>query len=295
MAKHKGQSPIITIVIVLLALFGGFQLAKPVSRQISNNAPLSGADSLCVHYIDVGQGDSALITLPNGKTMLIDAGDNGTERQLISYLKSVGISQIDYLVGTHPHSDHIGGMQEILESFPVGKIFMPRVTHTSQTYIKLLETIQEKNLSVSTARQGKLVLDEGDVHAEFLAPCSDSYEDLNNYSAVLRLTYQDTAFLFMGDAETLAEREILSCASDVSADVLKVGHHGSSTSTSKQFLDAVSPDYAVISCGSDNSYGHPHRETLESLEKAGCSVLRTDETGTILIETDGNQIRVNRK
>lgn len=248
-----------------------------------------------MHFIDVGQGDAELVLLPGGKTLLIDAGDNGQEDRLLSYLRSAGIVRIDYLVGTHPHADHIGGMQEVINAFPVGKIFMPKVTHTSKTYLNLLKAIDEKGLSIETARQGKLLFDENSVRAEFLAPCSDTYEDLNNYSAVIRLAYKDTSFLFTGDAEALSENEMLSANVNLQANVLKTGHHGSSTSTSQNFLKAVSPSCAVISCGKGNSYGHPHEEILKKLEKAGVQVFRTDEMGTIIIETDGKNFNIKKE
>lgn len=293
MSGRKKQSSLVSLIFVLLAVLGGFWFAQ------SDFLPASGVmpenTELTVHYIDVGQGDATLVELPGGKTLLIDAGDNGKEQQLLSYLDSAGVERIDYLVGTHPHADHIGGMLEVVKTYPIGEIFMPKVSHTANTYIDLLSAIQEKGLGITTARQGKVLFSENGAKAEFLAPCSDSYSDLNNYSAVLRLTYKDTAFLFTGDAEVLSEKEILQSGKDVSADVLKVGHHGSSGSNSSAFLDAVSPSFAIISCGAGNSYGHPHTETLEKLENANVQVFRTDEMGTILVETDGRDIGVHGK
>ncbi len=291
MARHKPQFSLLSVVIVLAAVAAGFLFSKPAA-QIGGG--IASAD-VTVHFIDVGQGDAELVLLPGGKTLLIDAGDNGQEDRLLSYLRSAGIVRIDYLVGTHPHADHIGGMQEVINAFPVGKIFMPKVTHTSKTYLNLLKAIDEKGLSIETARQGKLLFDENSVRAEFLAPCSDTYEDLNNYSAVIRLAYKDTSFLFTGDAEALSENEMLSANVNLQANVLKTGHHGSSTSTSQNFLKAVSPSFAVISCGKGNSYGHPHEEILKKLEKAGVQVFRTDEMGTIIIETDGKNFNIKKE
>lgn len=291
MRKRNKKFSLLSVIVVLLAVIGGFLYAKPDTMPGSN---VTSAD-VAVHFIDIGQGDAQLILLPEGKTMLIDAGDNGREDTLLSYLQSAGVSRIDYLVGTHPHADHIGGMLEVVENFPIGKIFMPRVTHTSKTYADLLTAIDQKGLSIETARQGKVLLEENGVYAEFLAPCSDTYAELNDYSAVIRLSYQDISFLFTGDAEALSEAEMLANNQTVAADVLKVGHHGSSTSTDSAFLQAVSPSYAVISCGMDNSYGHPHEETMQKLEKSGAEVLRTDEMGTIIMEIDGENLSVRKE
>lgn len=290
MSRRKTQLPLFSFVFIFAALAAGFLLSKPTARLGGN---ISSAD-VAVHFIDVGQGDAELILLPGGKTLLIDAGDNGQEGRLLSHLRSAGVSQIDYLVGTHPHADHIGGMQEVVDAFPIGKIFMPKVTHTSKTYLDLLKSIDGKGLSIETAHQGKLLFDENGVRAEFLAPCQDSYDELNNYSAVLRLTYQNVSFLFTGDAEVLSENEMLSAGVHVQATVLKIGHHGSSTSTNPKFLKAVLPVYAVISCGKGNSYGHPHTQTLKNLKKSGVQVFRTDEMGTIIMETDGKNVNIKK-
>jgi competence protein ComEC len=291
MSRRKTRISLLSAVVVLAALAAGFLFARPAARL---GGQIASAD-VAVHFIDIGQGDAELIMLPGGKTLLIDAGDNGQETRLLSYLQNAGVSRIDYLVGTHPHADHIGGMREVVDRFPVGRIFMPRVSHTSKTYIDLLKAIDAKGLSIETARQGKLLFDENGVRAEFLAPNSDAYQDLNNYSAVLRLDYRDVSFLFTGDAEALSENEMLAAGGNLQADILKAGHHGSSTSTSQKFLKAVSPSCAVISCGKGNSYGHPHAETLKKLEKSGVQVFRTDEMGTIIMETDGKNINIKKE
>ncbi len=291
MARRKQQVSLFSVIIVLAAAALGYFFSKPAARIVGS---VSSAD-VAVHFIDVGQGDSELIWLPGGKTMLIDAGDNGQEDRLLSYLRAQGVSRIDYLVGTHPHADHIGGMREVIETFPIGKIYLPRVSHTSETYTDMLKAIEQKGLTVETARQGKVLFAENGVRAECLAPAGESYESLNNHSAVIRLTYQDISFLFTGDAEGLSEKEMLSAGIDLTADVLKVGHHGSSTSTTADFLQAVSPGCAVISCGKSNDYGHPHQETLKKLEKAGIEVFRTDEMGTIIMETDGKNINIRKE
>ncbi len=244
---------------------------------------------MTVHFIDVGQADSICVQLPNGKTMLIDAGNNDDSDFVCGYLEDIGVSRVDYLIGTHPHEDHIGGLDAVIDNFDIGDIYMPKKQHTTATFRDVLTAVKNKGLKVKTAQEGVTVFDEDGVSAVMTAPCGSGYESLNNWSAVIKLTYNDVSFLFTGDAEELSESEM---TADVSADVLKVGHHGSSTSTSKDFLRRVSPKYAVISAGKDNSYGHPHKETLKKLAAAGVTVYRTDQDGTVIMTTDGENIDI---
>lgn len=222
--------------------------------------------TLRVNYIDVGQGDSIFIQLPNNETMLIDAGEAYKSDNVINYLNNLGITKIDYVIGTHPHTDHIGGLEEVINTFDIGSIYMPRASSTSKTYEDLLTTISSKGLKVKTAKSGVVVLDEDNLKLEFIAPNSDSYSELNNYSAVLKLTYLDNTFLFMGDAETLSEEEI---TSEIKADVIKVGHHGSDSSSSLEFVKKVSPEYAIIMVGEGNSYNHPYQSIIDRYESVG--------------------------
>jgi len=245
-----------------------------------------------VHFIDVGQADSILVLTPDNKAMLIDAGNNGDGNTVVSYLKAKNISTIDVLVGTHPHEDHIGGLDTVIKAFDVKSVYMPKVSSNTKTFEDVLTAINDKGLKVKTAKAGTSISLGSGIKTEIIAPNNDKYEDLNNYSAVIKLTYGSTAFLFMGDAEEKSEKEILNSGFNVKADVLKVGHHGSETSTSKEFLNAVSPDYAIISAGKDNKYNHPHDTTLEKLNKAGVKVYRTDKLGTIIMTSDGENISV---
>ena len=231
--------------------------------------PPALTDDLVVHYIDVGQADSILIQLPNGQTMLIDGGESNNASSILSYMRSLNITTIDYLIATHPHSDHIGGLPTIIDSIDIGSVYMPRVSHTTQTFERLLTAIQNKGLQIDTAKAGVDILSEPDLQISIVAPVNETYSELNDYSAVIMITYSNNTFLFMGDAEVLSESHI---TADVSADVLKVGHHGSDTSTSAVFLQKVSPDYAVISVGSGNSYGHPSDSTLSRLNDAGIKI-----------------------
>lgn len=248
------------------------------------------ADELIVSYIDVGQGDSIFIEFPGGKTALIDAGEADNAGAVISHLRQRQCKVIDYLICTHPHSDHIGGMSAVLSSFSVGEVYMPRVEHTSRTYEKLLMQLKNLGLSVHTAKAGVVLSVEPEVEFVMLAPMSGDYEEVNDYSAVLRLTYGENSFLFTGDAEKISEQEMLAGGSNLTADVLKVGHHGSSSSSHQAFLDAVNPTYAVISCGDNNDYGHPHKKVIKRLDGYGVSTYRTDLDGTIMAISDGQVI-----
>ena len=243
--------------------------------------------TLKVNYIDVGQGDSIFIQLPNNKTMLIDAGEAYKSDNVINYLNDLGITKINYVIGTHPHIDHIGGLEEVINTFDIGSIYMPRAVSTSKTYEDLLTTISSKGLKVKTAKSGVVVLDEDNLKLEFIAPNSDSYSELNNYSAVLKLTYLDNTFLFMGDAETLSEDEI---TNEIKADVIKVGHHGSDSSSSLEFVKKVSPEYAIIMVGVGNSYNHPYQSIIDRYESVGAKVLRTDLDGNIVCDSDGKKV-----
>jgi Metallo-beta-lactamase superfamily. len=248
---------------------------------------------LKVHYIDVGQGDSILIEVGNA-SMLIDAGNNGDGNRIVSYIKDQGINKLDYLILTHPHADHIGGATDVIKALDIDKIIMPKVNHTSKTYENLLLTIKDKDLKITVPNTGD-DYSLGGSSFKILAPNSSNYERMNDYSIVCKLTFGNTSFLFSGDAETISENEMLSKGFDLKADVLKIGHHGSNTSTSSQFLKAVSPKYAVISVGKDNSYGHPAEEILSKLAEANVIIYRTDEVGTIIATSDGNTISFDKK
>ncbi|HZK43160.1 MAG TPA: MBL fold metallo-hydrolase [Syntrophomonadaceae bacterium] len=250
---------------------------------------------LLVHHIDVGQGDSILIQLSSGENILIDAGEVDKGDIVLNYLKSQQVEKLDILIATHPHSDHIGGMKTIVDNLDIGKIYMPRASHTTQTYENLLLSIKNKGLKISEAKAG-VELELADMfEARFIAPNSSNYESLNDYSAVLKLKYKDHGFLFTGDAEDISGQEILSNNHDVKATVLDAPHHGSTNSLlNEKFLKKVSPQVAVISAGKDNRYGHPHKEILEMLDNYGVQVLRTDIDGNIVIVSDGNKLKVNK-
>ena len=266
-------------------------IKQQTNTQVNNQTSVSG--KLTVSFIDVGQGDSELIQTPSGKTMLIDAGIPEMGSKVADYIKSRGISRIDILVATHPHNDHIGGIPAVINNFDIGKFYMPKVTTNTKAFENVLTAAKNKGLSINVAKAG-VTLDLGsDIKAEMLAPNSLHYDKLNNYSAVIKITYGNTSFLFTGDAEGESEQEMLNKNYDLKADVLKVGHHGSRTASTLPFLKAVSPKYAVISCGKNNDYGHPHKLTMEKLKNAGITVYRTDECGTIVATSDGKNISFN--
>ena len=247
-----------------------------------------------LHFIDVGQGDSTFLELGNGQTMLIDAGNPENGSQIVSYIKGLGYSDIDYIVATHPHSDHIGGMSTILQSFAIGDMYMPGQAHTSQTFENLVDTIAQEGITLHKAKAGVNVLDDDKIKIDILAPFNDEYSNLNNCSAIVRVKYGNTVAIFTGDAEAQIESQILN--SGIDADILKVGHHGSDTASSESFISAVSPKTAVISCGKYNSYGHPHDEILARLNNAGADIYRTDEVGTVIVTADSEKnISVDKK
>ena len=276
----------IVLLIVLCLLVVGCTNPFVESDERKSVSTFSG-DTLRVNYIDVGQGDSIFIQLPNKETMLIDAGEAYKSENVINYLNNLGITKIDYVVGTHPHTDHIGGLESVVNTFDIGSIYMPKASSTSKTYLDLLTTISNKGLKVKTAKSGVVVLDDNNLKLEFIAPNSDSYSELNNYSAVLKLTYLDNTFLFMGDAETLSEDEI---TSEIKADVIKVGHHGSDSSSGIEFVKKVSPEYAIITVGEGNSYNHPYQPIIDRYTSIGAKVLRTDLDGNIVCDSDGKKV-----
>jgi competence protein ComEC len=243
-----------------------------------------------VHFLDVGQADCILVQ-QGADAMLIDAGNNADGPDVVTYLHDHGVNRLDTVIGTHPHEDHIGGLDLVLLSFPVDTLIMPKVAHTTKTFEDVLDAIKAKGLRVTAPVTGQRFR-VGDAQCTVLAPRSAHYDDLNDYSVVVRVTFGDTAFLFAGDAEAESENEMLQGGLPLSADVLKVGHHGSATSSTAAFLKAVSPSAAVISVGGDNDYGHPAPATLGRLEDVGARVYRADLTGTIVVHSDGRTVRV---
>lgn len=243
-------------------------------------------ESLVVEYLDVGQADSILLSC-GGEYMLIDAGNNEDGDNVVNYLKSVGADDLKYVVGTHPHEDHIGGMDDVINSLDVENVLLPNATTNTQTYSDVLTAIENKDLTVTVPqRNDSYTLGT----AKISVVAAQQADDLNNSSIVLKAVYGQNVFLFMGDAEADLENYILNSGSNIKCDVLKVAHHGSDTSTSTSFLAKAAPSAAVICCGADNSYGHPSQSTLNNL--AGIPVWRTDLNGTIIAMTDGQDVHI---
>lgn len=249
---------------------------------------------LTIHFLDVGQADSILLELPNNEIMLIDAGNNSDGRKVVNYLREKGIDTIDYLIGTHPHADHIGGLDDVIDNFEIGRIYLPQVIHTSKTFEDVLLAVQRKGKKITPARAGVNIVDEPDLQIYFISPVRDDYNNLNHYSAVVKVDFLDKSFLFTGDAEKPNEEEMIEkYGARLKSHVLKVGHHGSNTSTTEEFIKIIEPDYAVISAGKDNRYGHPSPLIIERLQKYGIKIYRTDLQGTIIVHSDGQQILFN--
>ena len=244
---------------------------------------------LVVNFIDVGQGDSILMEFPNGKNMLIDAGESYENDTVQSFIRQRGFSSLDYVIGTHPHTDHIGGLESIILNYNVGEIYLPKVVHTSKTYEDLLTAISERGYKVNNAKAGTLIIDEDGLLVKILSPIHEEYSELNNYSVVIKVIFGNTSFLFMGDAEKVVENGILS---EVSADVVKVGHHGSGTSSSDEFVNSVNAEYAVIMSGVDNQYDLPDENVVNRWKSSGAVVYNTSVNGNIVMISDGNDISV---
>ena len=291
----------LVVLIILFLLSSRINLSDGGAPEGINSVPLpdsSAGQPLQVYFLDVGQGDSELIRIP-GETgyfnMLIDTGEYEYADGLTEYLKDLGVERIDALVCSHPHTDHMGCMARMIQRFDIGAIYMPLMPEdkapTTAAYEKLLDAVLDKGLTINQLHEDAIIESPPGSQFQVMSPRIDAdWDGANNYSAVMRLVYGESSFLFTGDAESESEKTILEDGYGVSTDVLKCGHHGSSSSTTRAFLDAVDPLYAVISCGEGNSYGHPHRETLQSLQKRDIPVYRTDKDGTILAKSDGKNI-----
>lgn len=290
-----------TIVIVIALIFSALNYLFNNYHYANNDKgipdPLLSVyddGALSVHHIDVEQGDATLIRTPGGKYMLIDTGTYAQSHKLCDYLENMGVTEIEYCIFTHPHEDHIGCADIVLENFKVNNVLMTRKSTTTATFERLIDAIaqsKEKHGTklLSPAIGDKFSLDE---NVSFTILYSDDKDDnLNNCSVCLKLDYKDTSFIFTGDAEAKVERLILkNFGESLESTVFKSAHHGSSTSNTKSFVDAINPQISIISCGLDNSYGHPHKEVLEDLLSRECDIYRTDIDGDIVVVTDGEKV-----
>jgi beta-lactamase superfamily II metal-dependent hydrolase len=282
--------PLLLISLLLTACdnTGGGSITPP--------PPPAGRAEMSVVFLDVGQGESILIKSPNGQVMLIDGGRSISlaNSLIIPQIKAWGASQVDVLVVTHPDADHIGGLVGVLENFPVKLVALTGDEHPTDIYTRLLNNVSSKNISALEVRTGTAIPFDSAVKLEVLGPDDAlvNQDNTNDGSIVIKLTYGQTSFLLTGDAEFAENQTILRSGTDVRATVLKLGHHGSSSSTDENWLRAVQPQLGVISAGAGNPYGHPHVEVVAALNNLGIQYIRTDEHGTISITSDGTQLRV---
>lgn len=286
---------LLNLILAAAIAFGGVSVNSMMSNASgakagSGRTENAKSEKMEVHFIDVGQGDATLITC-DGHSMLIDAGDYSKGTAIQNYLQKQKVKKLDYLILTHPDSDHIGGAPVIITKFEIDKVFVSNYEKDNKTYQKLIQSLDNKRLKYTTPEVGaKYSL--GTAVITILAP-NGEYDKPNDASIALLIQNGENKFLFTGDAGEDAEQDILENGIDLSADVYKAGHHGSRTSTSQKFFEAVNPSCAVISCGEDNSYGHPHAETLNTFRMNGVKVYRTDEDGTIIATSDGEKITFN--
>lgn len=299
--KNKSITSLILFIGLLVYLFTSSSFRTSISNvkanidNISNKRDeakkvVSNSDTLKVYITDVGQADSILIRDGN-YNMLIDAGNNSDGEKLVKYYKELGITSFKYVFASHPHEDHIGGMDDIINNFDIKNFYMPDKLSTTKTFEDMLDALERKNLKYIVPKvNDKLSLNNSNINVIYVG--SDE-SDINDSSIVLKLNYFSNSFLFTGDLGSNKEKEILNSGANIKADVLKVGHHGSSYSTASLFLDKVNPSFAAISVGKNNIYKHPASSTLEKLNKRGIKVYRTDLDGTILFESNGKDISVS--
>lgn len=292
--NKKTKKKIISLILLLIVYIYGVHISPSTNDTKKENSSTKErqtevinetSDNLRVTFLDVGQADSILIE-ENNEYMLIDAGNNEDGPKLVNYFKSLGIEKFEYVIGTHAHEDHIGGMDDIIKNFSIGTFYMPEVITTTKTFEDVLDALEEKQVAFNSPEiDNSYTFADSTIETLYV---NNNSNDLNDSSIVIRLKHGTNTFLFTGDASTKVEKEILE--KNIQSDVLKVGHHGSRYSTSKAFLDKVNPTYAVVSVGKNNTYKHPHDEIIKRLENKNIKIYRTDESGSIVAESNGNII-----
>ena len=305
--RKKNNSKIISLIVVIICIIFGLSseqinetfglITNTISTQETatqdnssqTKQTTSQQGELQVYFLDVGQADSILIK-SNNEYMLIDGGNNNDGPLLVKYFQSLGIKEFKYIVGTHPHEDHIGGLDDVIKNFTIDNIYIPDAMTTTKTFEDLLDSIDEKNLTYKVPKINS-TFPLGNAKLKVIYTGTDT-SDLNNTSIVLKLTYQDISILLTGDATSKTEKKILN--KDINSTVLKVGHHGSKYSSTESFLKKVNPKYAIISVGKNNIYNHPATTTINKLEKLNTQIYRTDQDGTILLETNGHNIDIEK-
>lgn len=298
--KKQTQNPIISLIIVIILLVG-YTIAEPNTKDESySNKETESSKSikvnnivttdLQIHFLDVGQADSILIT-NNNHSMLIDAGNNEDGKKIVTYLENLGITSLDYVVGTHPHEDHIGGLDDVINNLSVKEIYLPEATTTTKTFEDVLDAIANKDLSLTVPTIGE-TFKLGEAEFEVIYTGTGT-KDLNEASIILKMIFGNHTYLFTGDTIEEVEQTILS--ENINIDVLKVAHHGSKYSSCQEFLDIATPDYAIISAGEGNSYGHPEEETLNRLKQFTNKIYVTKDLGTIILSSNGSTIEIETK
>ena len=304
--KKSGKKKIIAIIVVIAVLLVGTWLGFDFSKvlEFASGEPTETMQSaekaeptegeLILTMIDVGQADSFLFQ-QNGKTMLVDCGTRSGGDIVVEYLKNLGITKIEYVFGTHPHDDHMGGMYDVITNFEIGKIIIPDVEEgkvTSAWYEKLITEIVESEYNLEYAKEDT-VYKLGDATIKILTQLTEYKSDLNNYSAIMKVSFGEMDIIMTGDAETIVEEVALNDGVNLDAEILKVGHHGSDTSSSNEFLDAVSPKYALISTEIGNKHEHPIKSVMDELKARDIEVYRTDESGTVILTITSNSVTFN--
>lgn len=283
------------LILLFIAIAYVYSTYQNTDKTVNNNTIKQrktestlkeSSNNLDVYFLDVGQADSILLS-NNGHYMLIDAGNNEDGPKLVNYFKSLGITKFDYVIATHAHEDHIGGMDDIIKNFDIGTFYMPDLITTTKTFEDVLDALSEKQIAFETPTiDQEFSFSDTKITTLYV---NNEAKNLNDSSIVLRLKHGTNTFLFTGDASTKVEKQLLN--KNIASDVLKVGHHGSRYSTSKEFLNKVNPQYAIISVGTNNTYKHPHDETLKKLNDKKIIIYRTDQEGTIVAESNGNIIK----
>lgn len=274
------------IYLVLLLLFSTLIMSCSSSSLKTNSLP---SNTLRLHFIDVGQGDAILVQYKD-RNMLIDSSTGKEENKFSSYLKSLKINKFHVVIATHPDEDHIGNMSWVIKNYNIDKFYSPKVISTTKSFENMILALKDKNLKINVVRSNSTISFHPEISLEVFAPNSDKYQSQNDYSPIIKLSFGKNSVLFTGDAEKISEKETLAKEYNLKSDILKVGHHGSSSSTTEAFLKKVAPNIAVISCGKNNPYGHPTKEVLALLNKYNVKYYRTDLDGTIILDLNGETI-----
>lgn len=281
--KRHFKHLIIFTLLLLLCFFSSLLTKKFNSYKVNPNL-------MYVHYINVDQGDAILIQV-NNKNLLIDSGPKSHKKQLVKFLNDLNISKLDYVIATHPHEDHIGNMNTVLNSYKVQSFYAPKVYSYTKSFEQMIDSLKSNNLKINPIKRGCNTINLGfKTNVEVFSPINDTYDNENNYSPVIKISFGNNSFLFTGDAEKEIEDKLILLNDDLKADILKVSHHGSSSSTSDSFLNRVSPKYAIISVGKNNIYDHPNDTIISKLNTYNIDILRTDIQNNITLISDGTNI-----